>query len=164
MLILKKANHSDANIIQEIFFHCPFYFEKVDGVAVCDSDAGEKMLEDLPPGKKSSDKFVGIFYLKERAIGVMDLARGYPDEQIAFLGLLLIREDYQKQNLGREAVLLCEKKVRDWKLKILRIAVVSNNPVEIFWKKMGFQLIGVTRPYQGKMLLSEVRVMEKLLS
>jgi len=99
-------------------------------------------------------------------VGMADVVRGYPDETSAILGLLLIRESYQRSHFGNEAYVVIEKLIKSWpEIKKIRLSIVENNATVMpFWKKMGFTETGEQKAYQSGAIHSHTIVMEKVLA
>ncbi|MDQ3423196.1 MAG: GNAT family N-acetyltransferase [Actinomycetota bacterium] len=100
-------------------------------------------------------------------VGVVDLLRGHPDESRAFLGLLQVRWELQRDGIGRRLSELTESWVRDsWpEIERLRVAVVDTNAVVAapFWAAMAFVPTGEDKPYRYDKLESTTRLYEKAL-
>ena len=64
----------------------------------------EKALLEAPPEKEPKDKFLGGYWKEGALVGCTDLIRGYPEPDIACLGLLLLSEAHQGQGLGVSAL------------------------------------------------------------
>lgn len=159
---LVPASAEMAPQIDRIFQHSPRYFHAISGQSA-KPEASMLTLKELPPGCGPHQKNVFLIEWQNRFIGVSDLVFGYPDSMTAFLGLLVIDESYQGQDLGREAYFLLEQFVRQSKFHKIRLAVVETNPVKLFWEKLGFKEIGITKPYENHSVVSRVFVMEKHL-
>lgn len=159
---------SDVEILQTCIESAPRYWNYISGEEP-DLDTAKSIFEALPPGKSiQSKRVLGIFLSHqntEEMVGCVDLIRGYPSEFTAMLGLLLIREKYQKQGCGFRSVMLIQQWIRqEWpEITTLRIGVVDSNPVLVFWEKMGFQLTGEFKPYADKKVISQTRLLQKKL-
>jgi diamine N-acetyltransferase len=162
VLKLIRVHLDSAPLVQEILEAAPRYTQNTEGVESIPTD-GVDSLKALPPGCTLEQKLFMVAYRDDQAIGVIDLIRGFPDSETAFLGLLLLRETHQNQGLGKSIYEATEKVAINLGLKKIRLAVVDSNPVQIFWKKMGFLDIGIARPHEGRNIKSTKRVLEKLL-
>ena len=96
----------------------------------------------------------------------MDLLRGYPNNETAMLGLLLLKEKYQGKGLGKKSFEELLIFINSWaEINKIRISVIeSNRQVLEFWHSLGFIETGVRRPYENGKVISEAIVLEKLLS
>jgi GNAT superfamily N-acetyltransferase len=67
------------------------------------------------------------------------MLNGFPDPEIAYLGLLLLSESFQGRGWGAEALRFAEQAARDWGCTKIRIAVIATNRSGLgFWKHCGF--------------------------
>jgi len=102
-------------------------------------DATEAISE-VPPGKDMKDKFFGGYWQNGVLVGCMDLIRGYPEPDIAYLGLLVFSEARQGQGLGVLALAHIANLSRSWGCTALRLAVVDRNARALaFWQREGFR-------------------------
>ena len=120
---------------------------------------------DLPPGKMPEDDYLFGIYLRDEMIGCADLLRGYPDEKTAYLGLVLISQQYQNRGLGVRACMELEKVALSWpEVSVIRGSVVRTNEVVLkFWEKMGAVDTGIRGPYSAGEVQSEAIIFEKKL-
>jgi len=72
-------------------------------------------------------------------MGVAELLKGYPERDIAYIGLLLFKESHQKQGLGSLALGHITELACQWSCTAIRIAVVASNVDALgFWSRRGF--------------------------
>jgi uncharacterized protein len=124
------------------------YVERVTGLPPGPADA-QSLLMMRPPDLAEERKTVfGIRHDKE-LVGLVDLLRGYPDPDVAYLGLFQVRGDLQGQGLGRDAHQALLALVREWpEVRRLRLAIVAtNSQVEPFWRGLGYTPVGSPVPY-----------------
>ena len=81
---------------------------KVEGVPKMEN-AAKEIFEKFPPNCSIEDKFVFFVDLNNKHIGVVDLVFGHPKEDVAFIGLLLLDQQFHGQGLGKKAYELIEK-------------------------------------------------------
>lgn len=163
VLSLERVDTTAEALVQEILEGAPTYTLRTEGVDVIPTD-GRDTLSALPPGCAPEQKHVLVLRRLGEAIGVADVIRGYPDRETAFLGLMLLRENFQGSGNGRLFFQKIEKMAaQQLGCKKIRLAVVDANPVVPFWEKMGFHPTGDVRPHEGRNLKSIKRVMEKAL-
>ena len=117
----------------------------------------------LPPGKTDADKFVFGIFLNETMVGCMDIVRGYPDSQTAYIGLLLLREDHVRRGIGCAAFRIAESEIQAWtEIQKIRLAVIATNrEVLPFWERQGFRCTGEIKPWRQEKIASEAILMEK---
>ena len=101
------------------------------------------MLRELPKELAKEGKFVFGLFLGEEMIGCADVLRGYPVLETAFLGLLLIREPWQRRGLGTAAYAHLELQIRGRDWQSVRLAVVEAIVAAMdFWYRLGFKQTG----------------------
>lgn len=166
MLRLERmsASTSDVARLQALLEQAPRYSQIAAGGPV-PADAAAQMLSALPPDKEAHDKFVLGAIENSSLIGCADLIRGYPSPSIAFIGLLLVGEPWEK--LGYGSVFLSElcKLVADWNCcHRLRLGVLATNGRALeFWARLGFIATGEVKPYVAGRVRTEVLLFERAL-
>ena len=120
----------------------PAYSWLTEDKAPNPADALE-ILKVCPPGIGEHDKFVLAILEGEVLIGCVDLVRGYPDEQTAYLGLLLLlKEHCQGRGLGSQVLADLTALASGWGCTTLRLGVIATNaPALHFWSKHGFKQV-----------------------
>ena len=102
-------------------------------------DAAITDLSALPPGKQLQDKCYGGYWKDDTLVGCMDLVRGYPEPDIAYLGLLLVGQAHQGRGYGVAAMANVSELARSWGCSKLRLAVIDKNVRGLrFWQRDGF--------------------------
>lgn len=61
-------------------------------------------MEALPPGKSRKDKYYVGFFDGGSLVAIMDLILGYPEKNIAFIGLFMTDVRYQHRGVGSQIV------------------------------------------------------------
>ena len=147
---------------QRVLDGAPRYAERVTGAPPGAADA-QRTYGALPEGKAYEDKFVfGIYAAGGEMIGCADVIRDWPRAGTAYIGLLLIAEQYQRRGQGRAAYRAIQKEIQGWGAKRVRIGVVrTNEDVLPFWQKLGFAPTGEVKPYRYGPVVSEVLILEK---
>nr|WP_238357129.1 SET domain-containing protein [Kribbella italica] len=145
-------------------------FEGDESAAVEDAqskaadDDGSGSSEDHGFGATNSGKSAGG---GGELVAVVDLLRGYPDESVAFIGLLQVRRGRQGRGIGRTAYRLVEQYVvENWmEVRRLRLAVVDTNAESAtpFWVRQGFEATGEAKAYENEAVTSTARLYEKAL-
>lgn len=149
--------------LQAVLDEAPNYSFATTGKAPATA-AGHTLLAALPPGKTAEDKFVFGVSRSGELVGCVDVVRGYPTNNTAFIGLLLICEGYQGLGYGGAAYQLLEGLIAGWGSTKVRLAVVQSNPQAVgFWARMGFEETGERLPYCDGVVKSWLFPMEKLL-
>lgn len=85
---IDRQSSNDIERLQAVLEDAPGYSLAVEGKLPAPSAAME-LLGPLPPGKNHSDKFVFEISYDVEAVGCIEMVRGYPEGDIAFIGLLL---------------------------------------------------------------------------
>ncbi|MBI3555321.1 MAG: GNAT family N-acetyltransferase [Deltaproteobacteria bacterium] len=164
--ILKQASYEDLTTLQKVIEAAPSYWMRISA-RLPGRNAAEETFKALPDGKSYVDKFVlGVFDSEGAMIGCADLIRGFPNEETAMLGLLLISEPAQKKGYGKLTYEGIERLILSWKeIRKIRIGVIGTNEVVLpFWKSLGFLETGLRRPYEENGVISENIILEKAVS
>jgi diamine N-acetyltransferase len=136
--MINRRRTSDIDRLQAVLEGAPGYSLAVEG-KLPTLNAAIEVLDALPPDKGHSDKFVYEISHDAEAVGRLDMVRGYPETDIAFIGLLLLREGSQGRGFGPQVLRLAEAIGMGWQCRALRIAVIDSNPRAFnFWKSEGF--------------------------
>lgn len=84
------------------------------------------------------------FFLKdgEIYIGILEYLEENPQDKSTWIGLLLIKKEYQSKGYGYQAYHLFEELMIEKGKKKLKLGVIlENEPAHLFWKKQGYQEI-----------------------
>ncbi|MER7246178.1 GNAT family N-acetyltransferase [Kribbella sp. NPDC000426] len=166
-LVLRLIGPGDVDALQELIESDPGYTERITGYPPGSADAQSLLMmrpEDLP---EESKVVLGAF-AADRLVAVVDLLRGFPNDQTAFIGLLEVHAKHQGLGYGGATYGLVERYVgTTWpEIRTLRLAVVDTN-AEVaagFWRRQGFESTGEERPYRYDKLESVARLYEKPLA
>lgn len=141
------------------------FSELVEGRPYGELDA-INLLNECPPGIPINKKFVLAFKNPANQIeAIIDLAEGYPETNIWFIGLLLIPPRYRGKGLGSRIILAVEKTVSQGKGDTLRLGVVEKNIKAIeFWKKNNFELFETRPPAMFGLKEHRVIIFQKRLN
>lgn len=105
----------------------------------------QSIIEDmkaLPPHKSYSDKYYIGFFENNTLVALMDLILDYPEEKIAFIGLLMVGVEYQNKGVGSKIVSDAADYLSELGYKKIRVGVDKKNPQSnYFWSKNDFQII-----------------------
>lgn len=154
------SEHEPADVaaIQQLLEAAPAYTLLVEGRLPQPGD-GYSAISDLPPDTARTDKFFGAFSEDGKIIGCLDLVRGYPEQEIAFLGLLLFAETHQGKGYGLIGWQHAVEMARAWNCQQLRLAVIETNQRGLkFWQRLGFcELYRKAMPaYTGDAIVLEI--------
>jgi uncharacterized protein len=167
-LRLREVGQDDLPALQDLIESDPGYAERVTGYPPGSADALSLVMM-RPDGLAEDAKSVlAAWEPADRMIAVVDLIRGYPDADCAYVGLLQVRWEMQRGGLGAAVWRDAERWVRErWpEIQRFRLAVVDTNAriAEPFWRRMGFCATGEVKPYRYDKLASSARLYEKRLT
>jgi RimJ/RimL family protein N-acetyltransferase len=102
----------------------------------------ESILEDmkaLPPGKEYNDKYYVGFFRCGTLVAIMDLIFDYPINHVAYIGLFMMKLEYQGKGTGSKIIAECSKYLQTLGFDKMRLGVdKGNTQSNTFWKKNGF--------------------------
>ncbi|HEY9294418.1 MAG TPA: GNAT family N-acetyltransferase [Microlunatus sp.] len=156
--------------LQELLESDPGYAERVTGYPPMPSDALSLTVV-RPDGFELKSKHVlGGWHPgwagRDELASVVDLLRGYPAADCAFVGLLLVRFELQGTGLGRQTWQEVEGLVSGWpEIRRFRLAVVETNARTAlpFWRALGFRETGERQPHQVLEEPASAILMEKAI-
>ncbi len=149
LLPLSADYHADA--LQQVYRATPGYWQMYHlpgspaGQAARDLEAAQ-----TTPGRHllgivrrlvDDDSAAGV-----EMVGVMDFRLHWPDENVAYIGMVMVAEPYQRQGIGSEAWrLLRPWLARSAQMARARLGVEQFNPGALqFFQHLGFTLTGQT--------------------
>ncbi|MDO9067360.1 MAG: GNAT family N-acetyltransferase, partial [Deltaproteobacteria bacterium] len=115
---------------------------------------------DIDHSKEDGGLFCGIFDLKENLMGIVDFVpnmfEGNPEQ--AFISLIMIAKPHRNNGLGRKVIEVIESKIReDRQVKVILSVVQTNNERAIlFWKELGYAIIGGPEPRPDKTVVYQL--------
>jgi GNAT superfamily N-acetyltransferase len=144
---VRRLKPDDAVILQRLWDRCSDYVEIVEGKGVSPT-AAEELFQSLPPGGSFSNKLVaGIFHREGEIGGVLEGMRHYPEENIWWIGLLLLAPDMRNQRVGRSLLEAFIDYARENGGKAVMLGVVEENVHAYrFWLKNGFEMVRKSEP------------------
>ena len=114
------------------------YFEIVSHKEPGIGDVRRDMV-DRPEGLEAERKFYGLFLLDGEVVGLEDILAGFPERDVLYIGLFMIRGERHREGLGRELIGFLERKAREQGYGRIRLGVVEENRKGLaFWESMGF--------------------------
>lgn len=139
----------DVKAIQALYDQCVDYMLLVDGHPA-GKNAAEEEFKDLSPGISLDDRFMfGIIDAIGELTGVLDVLRGYPDQGIWWIGLLLLVPEMRSQGIGKKVLQGLTGYIRASGGKAIMLGVVKENERAYqFWHKVGFEFVQETEPKQ----------------
>lgn len=119
-----------------------------DFFLLCEGAPGsaESLLIACPPSKnQKEDKLVLGIYEQKKMIGLIDIIRDYPEDQIWTIGYFLIHPEKRNQGIGYRFLGDLENIVKNCGVCKLRCVVQQQNPRALdFWQKSGFVTVKKT--------------------
>lgn len=136
---LDSCDASHVRDLQRLLEAAPSYAWIIEGKPPA-ANAAEELLTETPPGKMADDKLVLGIFDESGLVGCLDLIRGYPSPETAYIGLLLFRESHQGKGLGVEALAHADALAASWNCSLLRLGVIATNLQALsFWSREGFR-------------------------
>jgi len=135
---ITASNETDIITLQLVLESAPNYYQIIQGTGPS-SDEAYSELTDTPKGLPFENKSFYLIEQDTKAIGCFDILKGYPSQEVAFIGLLLFDESEQGKGLGSRALNFALSLTKKWQLEKVQIAVVQSNQQALdFWQKKGF--------------------------
>ena len=111
---LRRLQTSDAPALQRLFEQTPSYQAAVSNDPLS-AQAEDGELVACPPGLPLSDKHLLGRWEQGELTAVIDLLRGYPNPDTAYLGLLLVGEPWQGSEWLMRPKIQCGNKTKEAK-------------------------------------------------
>jgi GNAT superfamily N-acetyltransferase len=162
---LRELGEDDVGDLQELLESDPCYTERITGYAPGPSDA-LSVLIGRPEGLQADHKFGFGLWDAGRLLAFADVLRGHPNESTAYIGLLIVHGRRHGKGLGRALHHYILQRCPEWPgIETLRLGVVATNAetAEPFWRALGYEPTGETRPYRYDKLESTVDLWERRL-
>ncbi|MGO9014298.1 MAG: GNAT family N-acetyltransferase [Dissulfurispiraceae bacterium] len=155
----------DAEILQKLLEQCAYYVWIVEGEDVS-PNAAEEIFKSAPPGRSLTDKFVfGLVNCQGAITGVLEVTRNYPEENIWWMGLMLLTPAIRKQGIGRKFLESFSKYVQaNDGLAIMGGIVEDNRLAYKFWLQAGFEVVRQTEPRQFGKKMQAVYVIRRAVN
>ena len=103
-------------------------------------------LSALPAGKERGDKYFVGFYQSGILVAVMDLIAGYPEEEMAFIGLFMVDGRFRHRGTGTAIVTDCLRALSAAGYGYAQLGCVESNRNGLaFWRRNGFSAVDAVR-------------------
>src|SRR5262249_39780418 len=120
---IRLMGPNDEAQIQALFESDPDYFRLVQGAAPGPAEAKD-VLSELPEGKEYRDKFVYALFDRDGVLAVViDLLRGYPNDETWYLGLIFVAPTRRDMGLGTRVLEAISAHVREQGGRAVRLGV-----------------------------------------
>ncbi len=163
---LQPVNLSSQSLILSIFEKAPHYFLQVEGCLPTLATVSDAVL--CAPANITADYRKEFLLIRDdngEPVGTAELHVNHPETAIAYLGLLLVREDLHRRGMGRECYYALESYVKETHgATRIRLGVSDDNDVSGFWSKVGFRSNGRSYSYVGERKANNVVEYEKALT
>jgi uncharacterized protein len=161
---LEPVTLNSQELVLSLFESSPDYFLKVEGCLPSIATVHDAILGKPQRLHSGYKKEFLIVRQDGRAIATCELHINHPDDTIAYIGLLLVREDLKGKGLGKACYQAVERYVCDrYGCKSIRLGVSDENDVSGFWSKLGFRSNGRHYTWEGERKASNVVEYEKSL-
>lgn len=146
---IRRLNDDDVDALQSLLESVPEYTQRFAGRLPAPGDAA-RVLAGRPETVAPVDKIGFGIWAGSELIAFADLLRGYPSEDVAYIGLLIVRADHQGIGAGRAFHAAVLDHVRGWPgIRTLRLSVVDTNAAaNPFWRALGYAPTGQSAPYR----------------
>ena len=139
--LISVSNNELKNEALNIYLKNDYYFSKISDASQNISNI-EEDIETIPDGVHKNQKNYKLISFNDEILGVVDYLTHYPEKNTVLIGLLIIKDDKQKQGLGTKIFRYLEKLFRNKKFLKIRIGVLVDNEIGLsFWKKQNFKEI-----------------------
>lgn len=100
-------------------------------------------LFEIPQNKSYEDKYFVGFYQEHHFIALLDLIDGYPQDQMAYIGLFMINMKFQGEGRGTSIINVLINYLKKAGYKKIRLGIDKGNPQsDAFWSKFYFKKTG----------------------
>jgi RimJ/RimL family protein N-acetyltransferase len=140
-LAIRRSDRLDEAALQSVLDGAPDYHERTFG-RVAAPDAAARLLDEV---EADPERRVWLLTAQRNglAVGLVDVWLDQPEPFSAHLGLLVVREAFQGQGYGAEAVQALERALAHAGFRSLRLSVGDENPAaQAFWERLGFSPAG----------------------
>ena len=139
--LISVSNNELKNEALNIYLKNDYYFSKISDASQNISNI-EEDIETIPDGVHKNQKNYKLISFNDEILGVVDYLTHYPEKNTVLIGLLIIKDDKQKQGLGTKIFRYLEKLFKNEKFLKIRIGVLVDNQIGLsFWKKQNFKEI-----------------------
>jgi ribosomal protein S18 acetylase RimI-like enzyme len=159
---IRALKSEDKENLQKLLEKCSDYYQLYEGKPVS-STAAQEVFHSGPPGRSLEHKFVfGMVAQNGEILGLLEGMAHYPDQNVWWIGLLLIAPELRGQGFGRRFVMGFEGYVHKQGGTAIMLGVVEENIAALrFWEQMGFSRVRKTEPRAFGKKMQSVGVMKR---
>jgi hypothetical protein len=162
---LEPVCESREDLVLSLFVASPSYFLSVEGCLPGRHTAHDAIVGRPERTIESYRKEFLLIREDQEVVGGVELHADHPEPYVAYIGLLLIRDDLHGRHLGQRSYEWVENYLRRrFDCREIRIGVSDENDVSGFWSKMGFHANGRNYPWVGERKVTNVVEYEKRLA
>ena len=150
---VRRLTQADVELIYDLCSGNPQFYKFSWNRTPLSTESIKEDFKATPPGKSLSDKYYVGFFDGDKLVTVLDLIDGYPEDDIAYVGLFIMAKEYQGKGIGSALVTeLCDY-LKSVGFKKVRLGIDKENPQSNhFWKKNGFTVLKEV-PRDGSVIL-----------
>ena len=139
--LISVSNNELKNEALNIYLKNDYYFSKISDASQNISNI-EEDIETIPDGVHKNQKNYKLISFNDEILGVVDYLTHYPEKNTVLIGLIIIKNDKQKQGLGTKIFRYLENSFKNKNFLKIRIGVLVDNQIGLsFWKKQNFKEI-----------------------
>ena len=139
--LISVSNNELKNEALNIYLKNDYYFSKISDASQNISNI-EEDIETIPNGVQKNQKNYRLISFNNEILGVVDYLTDYPEKDTILIGLLIIKNNKQKQGLGTKIFRYLENSFKNKNFLKIRIGVLVDNEIGLsFWKKQNFKEI-----------------------
>lgn len=139
--LISVSNNELKNETLNVYLKNDYYFSKISDASQNISNI-EEDIETIPNGVQKNQKNYRLISFNNEILGVVDYLTDYPEKNTILIGLLIIKNNRQKEGIGTKIFRYLENSFKDKNFLKIRIGVLVDNQIGLsFWKKQNFKEI-----------------------
>lgn len=159
-----RITESNFEQVMEVYNTNQKFFIITDGKETT-SENSIKDISAIPPDFDIANKIYISIWEKDKIIGVLDLLKGYPEQNCAWIGLLLIHGELHGKRIGSNIVAAVLEAAKNTGYETVQLGVIENNLQGLkFWDKHGFKRIRESKNSSDSATSLKIVIMEKRLT
>jgi ribosomal protein S18 acetylase RimI-like enzyme len=144
-LIIRPVTDNELDAVLEVYRQCEDFL----ALGPVPHASMEMVITDLETTENEDGQFCGIFTNNSEMLGIAEyIPAGYQEmPSTAFLSLLMIKEQYRDQGIGKAVVEAIEKEIRkNPEITVILSGVQINNLKGIqFWERNGYRIVSAPK-------------------
>ena len=152
---VEKITLENLHKYEDVFYSNEEYYMITDGHSATKETCAETVEYSLDGYTQDN---IG-FLLNGDAVACLFVLEGYPKNDVLWLGLFLVHNNYKRQSIGTKCINALIAAVKGTDINRIRLSVQDNNIGGLsFWKKIGFEIIDETEFGEYKNLTMEYSI------